>query len=43
MQQTFATSVKVIGYIVYYDDDGFDFEYVTHWQRIVLPRRKKKL
>lgn len=39
----FATPVKVIGNIVYYDDDGFDIDYITHWQRVVLPRRKKKL
>lgn len=39
----FATPVKVIGDIVYYDDDGFDIDYITHWQRVVLPRRKKKL
>lgn len=34
----FATPVKVIGKIVYYDDDGFDIDYITHWQRIVLPK-----
>lgn len=39
----FTTPVKVIGNIVYYDDDGFDIDYITHWQRVVLPRRKKKL
>lgn len=39
----FATPVKVIENIVYYDDDGFDIDYITHWRRVVLPRRKKKL
>lgn len=36
-----ATRVKVSKRITWYDDDGFDLEYITHWQPIVLPKMKK--
>lgn len=32
-----ATIVKINGNVRFYGDDGFDIDYVTHWQRIVLP------
>lgn len=32
-----ATMVKVRQDYRWYDDDGFDLEYITHWQKIVLP------
>jgi hypothetical protein len=35
-----ATLVKINGNYRWYDDDGFDVEYITHWQRIVLPKNK---
>lgn len=33
-----ATLVKINENYRWYDDDGFDMEYITHWQRIVLPK-----
>lgn len=33
-----ATLVKTNGNYMWYDDDGFEVEYITHWQRIVLPK-----
>lgn len=33
-----ATLVKINGNHRWYNDDGFDMEYITHWQRIVLPK-----
>ena len=26
----------------WYDDDGFEIEYITHWQPIILPKIEKK-
>lgn len=31
---------KVNGIFWWYLDDGFDTELVTHWQKIVLPKKK---
>ena len=33
-----GTLVKINGNYRWYDDDGFEVEYITHWQRIVLPK-----
>ena len=33
-----ATRVKVSMRITWYDDDGFDLEYITHWTYIKLPK-----
>ena len=33
-----STIVKINGKYRWYDDDGFEVEYITHWQRIVLPK-----
>lgn len=33
-----ATLVKLNQMKRWYDDEGFDIEYITHWQRIVLPK-----
>ncbi len=35
-----ATRVKINQVDRWYDDDGFEVEYITHWQRIVLPKEK---
>jgi hypothetical protein len=32
-----ATIVKINDKIRFYNDDGFAIDYITHWQRIVLP------
>ena len=32
---------SVSGIFWWYLDDGFDAEFVTHWQKIVLPKMKK--
>lgn len=37
-----ATRVKINQTDRWYDDDGFEIEYVTHWQPIVLPKIEKK-
>lgn len=33
-----ATLVVINENYRWYDDDGFEVEYITHWQRIVLPK-----
>jgi hypothetical protein len=33
-----ATLVVINENYRWYDDDGFEIEYITHWQRIVLPK-----
>ena len=33
-----ATPVKINENYRWYNDDGFEVEYITHWQRIVLPK-----
>ncbi len=33
-----ATLVKINENYRWYNDDGFEVEYITHWQRIVLPK-----
>ena len=33
-----ATLVKINQTKRWYDDEGFDIEYITHWQKIVLPK-----
>lgn len=33
-----ATRVKISYRIEWYDDEGFELEYITHWQPIVLPK-----
>lgn len=37
-----ATRVKINQKDKWYDDEGFDIEYLTHWQKIVLPKKEKK-
>ena len=36
-----ATRVKLNQIEMWYDDDGFNIEYITHWQKIVLPKKEK--
>lgn len=36
-----ATRVKLNQTERWYNDDGFNIEYVTHWQKIVLPKKEK--
>ena len=36
-----ATRVKIYQTEMWYDDDGFNIGYVTHWQKIVLPKKEK--
>ena len=38
-----ATRVKYVmnQFDGWYDDEGFEMEYVTHWQPIVLPKKEK--
>lgn len=33
-----ATRVKINQIDRWYDDDGFEVEYITHWMPIVLPK-----
>lgn len=33
-----ATLVVINENYRWYNDDGFEVEYITHWQRIVLPK-----
>lgn len=37
-----ATRAKINQTDRWYDDDGFEIEYITHWQPIVLPKIEKK-
>ena len=37
-----ATRVKINQTDRWYDDDGFNLEYISHWQPIVLPKIEKK-
>ena len=34
-----ATRVKINQTDRWYDDEGFKTEYITHWQKIVLPKK----
>lgn len=41
---TFARMATRVKYIMnqfarWYDDEGFEIEYITHWQKIVLPKK----
>lgn len=36
-----ATLVIINENYRWYNDDGFEVEYITHWQRIVLPKKIK--
>lgn len=36
-----ATRVKINQADRWYNEDGFEVEYITHWQPIVLPKMKK--
>ena len=31
---------SIMGGVKWYDDEGFDFENVTHWMPLVLPKNK---
>ena len=33
-----ATRVKISNRIEWYDDEGFELEYITHWTYITLPK-----
>lgn len=35
-----ATRVQINRTDRWYDDEGFELEYITHWQKIVLPKKK---
>ena len=35
-----ATQVKINQTDRWYDDEGFELEYISHWQKIVLPKKK---
>lgn len=35
-----ATRVEINQVDRWYEDDGFELEYITHWQWIVLPKMK---
>lgn len=37
-----GTRVKINQTDRWYDDDGFNLEYISHWQPIVLPKIEKK-
>lgn len=37
-----ATRVQINQMDRWYNDDGFDLEYISHWQKIVLPKKEKK-
>lgn len=37
-----VTRVKINQTDRWYDDEGFEVEYITHWQPIVLPKIEKK-
>ena len=36
-----ATRVQINQVDRWYDDEGFEIEYITHWQEIVLPQKEK--
>lgn len=36
-----ATRVKINQTERWYNDSGFNMEYITHWQKIVLPKKEK--
>lgn len=36
-----ATRVKINQVDRWYDDEGFEVEYITHWQPIVFPKKEK--
>lgn len=36
-----ATIVKICQDYRWYDDDGFNLEHITHWQKIVEPKKEK--
>lgn len=35
-----ATRVQINQTDRWYDDEGFELEYISHWQKIVLPKKK---
>lgn len=35
-----ATRVQINQNDRWYDDEGFELEYISHWQKIVLPKKK---
>ena len=35
-----ATRVKINQTDRWYDDEGFELGYISHWQKIVLPKKK---
>lgn len=37
-----ATRVKINQTDRWYNDEGFDLEYISHWQKIVLSKKEKK-
>ena len=37
-----ATRVKINQVDRWYDDEGFEVEYITHWQPIVLPKKEEQ-
>lgn len=37
-----ATRVQINQTDRWYNDEGFDLEYISHWQKIVLPKKEKK-
>jgi hypothetical protein len=36
-----ATRVKINQCDRWYDDDGFEVEYISHWQPIVFPKKEE--
>lgn len=36
-----ATRVQINQTDRWYDDEGFEIEYISHWQPIVLPKKEK--
>lgn len=33
--------IKEVSHYWWYSDDGFDIDGITHWQKIVLPKKRK--
>jgi hypothetical protein len=36
-----ATRVQINKTDRWYDDDGFEIRFISHWQKIVLPKKEK--
>jgi hypothetical protein len=41
MSLRMATRVQINQTDRWYDDEGFEIEYISHWQPIVLPKKEK--